>query len=185
MARYQSGIQTEGRIIEATRELLSEQGLEGTTLKAICDRAGVQAGSFYNLFPSKEAAVFHVVRESIDAVDPDPEGEGTDRVADLVGAYVEFVTDQPELARIYCQVALTRTSNGNSAGKRFLRHHERRVERFAAAISRETGGGLNGAPAADQAEVMLGALDGLAFRWTLDHTFDFPKYARLAAGLCR
>ena len=187
MARYQAGIQTEARIIEATRELLAEQGLEGTTLKAICDRAGVQVGSFYNLFPSKEAAVLNVVRESIDAVDPDPAGEGTDTVDDLVGAYVEFITDQPELARIYCQVALTRSNNGDSAGKRFLRHHERRMERFAGAIARERRGGSQDPTddPTDQAEVILGALDGLAFRWTLDHTFDFPKYAALAAGLGR
>ena len=185
MARYQAGIQTEARIIEATRELLAEQGLEGTTLKAICDRAGVQVGSFYNLFPSKEAAVLNVVLESIAAVDPDPAGEGTDTVGDLVGAYVKFITDQPELARIYCQVALTRSNNGDSAGKRFLRHHERRVERFAGAITRDRSGGSNQADPTDQAEVLLGALDGLAFRWTLDHTFDFPKYAQLAADRYR
>ncbi|MGA9597079.1 MAG: TetR family transcriptional regulator, partial [Acidimicrobiia bacterium] len=44
VARYQAGIRTERRIIEATRELLGEVGLEGTTLKAICDRAEVRSG---------------------------------------------------------------------------------------------------------------------------------------------
>ena len=32
-----------------------------------------------------------------------------------------------------------------------------------------------------QAELLLGALDGLAFRWALDSDFDFATYARLAA----
>ncbi len=50
MGRYQAGIQTEARIIDATRTLLAERGLEGTTLKAICELAEVRAGSFYNLF---------------------------------------------------------------------------------------------------------------------------------------
>ncbi len=56
LARYQAGIRTEARITDATRELLGEVGLEGTTLKAICDRAGVRAGSFYNLFETKDDA---------------------------------------------------------------------------------------------------------------------------------
>ncbi len=74
MARYQVGLQTEAKIIDATRSLLAEGGLEAATLKAICDRAEVRSGSFYNLFDSKEEAIIRVVRESIDAVDPDPGG---------------------------------------------------------------------------------------------------------------
>ena len=31
------------------------------------------------------------------------------------------------------------------------------------------------------AEILLGALDGLAFRWSLDPTFDLERYARMAA----
>jgi hypothetical protein len=33
-----------------------------------------------------------------------------------------------------------------------------------------------------QAELLLGALDGLAFRWALDSDFDFAAYAKLAAN---
>jgi hypothetical protein len=29
--------------------------------------------------------------------------------------------------------------------------------------------------------VLLGALDGLAFRWLLDDSFEFAKHARIAA----
>ena len=71
--RYKAGIETRGRILEATRHLISEEGLDGTTIKAICDTSGVLPGSFYNLFDSKEQAIMAVVREAIDAIDPDPE----------------------------------------------------------------------------------------------------------------
>ena len=54
MARYQTGIRTEAAIVDATRELLAEVGMEATTVKAICDRAEIQSGSFYNVFSSKE-----------------------------------------------------------------------------------------------------------------------------------
>jgi len=101
LARYQAGIRTEARIIEATRELLGEVGLDGTTLKAICDRADVRAGSFYNLFESKEDAVLRVVKDAIRAVDPHPAKDAADSLHELVEAYISFVTGQSDVARVY------------------------------------------------------------------------------------
>lgn len=176
MGRYQAGIRTEGRIIEATRELLSEEGLEGATLKAICARAGVQAGSFYNLFASKEEAVLRVVAEAITAVDPHPEGQGPDTVAELVSAYSAFVIDQPVVARIYLQIAVSGGLSDSDLTKRFLRHHERRLIRFADAIGRE-----NPTRPIDEvrteAELLLATLNGLAFHWMLQPSFDFAGHA--------
>ncbi len=182
MARYQVGIRTERKILEATRELLAEGGLDAATLKAICDRAGVQAGSFYNIFPSKEQAIMQVAREAIQAVDPDPEDSGTETLDDLVDAYIRFVTDQSDLARIYLQIAVS-SSNDDSVARRFLRHHVRRVERFADAMARESE--ASPADTTAKAEVLLGALDGLAFRWVLDRSFDFARHARFAVAQCR
>lgn len=180
MARYQVGIQTEAKIIDATRSLLADGGLEAATLKAICDRAEVRAGSFYNLFDSKEEAVIRVIRESINAVDPDPEGAGTDSVDDLVDAYIRFFEEDPQLARVYVMTGLSTEATGNGARRRFLRHHQRRVERFADAMLRAEPS-LTTAETATNAEILLGALDGLAFRWSLDPTFDLATYGRLAA----
>ncbi len=179
MARYEAGIRTEARIVDATRSLLAEGGLEAATLAAICDRADVKAGSFYNLFDSKEAVVLRVVREAIDAVDPDPEQAGTDTTQDLVDAYIRFFEEQPELARVYVLTAL-QVEGANGARRRFLRHHERRVERFADAMRRGDST-LSTDEATVQAELLLGALDGLAFRWSLDKAFAFADYARRAA----
>lgn len=181
MARYQSGIRTEARIIDATRLLLANGGLEAATLKAICDEADVKAGSFYNLFDSKEEAVIRVVRESIDAVDPDPDGAGTDSVDELVTAFIRFFEEQPQMARVYVLAALTAEPSENGARRRFLRHHQRRVERFADAIARSNGHSSNVEEADMQAELLLGALDGLAFRWSLDSSFNLSRFAREAA----
>jgi len=180
VARYQVGLQTETKIIDATRSLLAEGGLEAATLKSICERAEVRSGSFYNLFGSKEEAVLRVVRESITAVDPDPEGAGTDTVEDLVEAYIRFFLEEPQLARVYVVVALNGDSAGGSASRRFLRHHLRRVERFADAMSRADSS-LTQDQSTVNAEILLGALDGLAFRWSLDPEFDLEKYSLLAA----
>jgi len=182
VARNQVGIRTEERIVAATRELLAEAGLEGTTLQAICDRAGIRSGSFYNIFPTKEDAILRVVGEAIAAVDPDPEGAGRDTLDELVDAYVRFLSGRPELARVYVQVAVNGGLREDAPRAHFLRHHARRVARFADALHRESprpDGGL-----AD-AEVLLGALDGLAFHWAIDSSFDFAGHARRALQWCR
>lgn len=178
MARYQAGIRTEARIIEATRELLGEDGLEGTTLKAICERAGVRAGSFYNLFDSKEDAVMRVVKDAIRAVDPHPAKDVPDSVAELVEAYIAFITGQPEVARVYLKIAISGATNG-SLGDNVRRHHHRRVARFSSALAREHPG-ISNQEAEARAEIILATLSGLAFMWMLKPGFDYAARARLA-----
>ena len=134
--RNRAGLETRARIVDATRKLLSERGLEGTTVKGICDASGIRAGSFYNLFDSKEQVVLTVVRQAIDAVDPDPKGTGTDHLTDLIDAYVRFVTGDRELARVYFMVALSGGLTDPAIGARVLRHHQERVSRFSAALRR-------------------------------------------------
>ncbi len=177
MARYRVGIETRERILSATRRLLSEVGIEGVTLKAITDQASVGAGSFYNLFGSKEEAVFEVVREAIEAVDPDPEGVGTDTLADLVDAFVTFMTDSSPIARIYLQLAVGRGLTDPAIAHRVVRSHQRRVERFADAWLREDPS-LSEQEATRRAEVMLASLTGLGLSALLDETFDMRAHAR-------
>jgi AcrR family transcriptional regulator len=180
MARYQAGLRTEARITESTRELLGEVGLEATTLKAICDRAGVRAGSFYNLFDSKEEVVLRVVGEAIVAVDPDPDGRNTDTVEDLVEAYIRFIEDQSTLAKIYLQIAVSGAIKNGQLGVRVFRHHALRTTRFTEALVRQRPD-LDREEAEARTEVLLATLNGLAFRWMLDPAFDFAAHARRAA----
>ena len=177
MARYRVGLQTRERILTATRRLVSEHGVEGVTLKAITDEAAVGAGSFYNLFESKEAAVFEVVREAIEAVDPDPAGEGTDTLEELVDAFVAFVIDASPIARIYLQLALGRGLTDETLGARTLRSHRRRVDRFADAWCRRDPG-LAVADARVLAETLLAGLTGLGITSLLDPAFDLRAHAR-------
>ena len=180
MARYQAGIRTERRIIEATRELLGEVGLEGTTLKAICDRAEVRSGSFYNLFDSKDDAVLRVVKDAIRAVDPHPAKDVPDSLGELVEAYIAFILVQPDVARVYLKIAISGATNGGLEAS-VRRHHERRVARFSDAIAREHPE-LPNEEARAHAEIVLATLSGLAFLWMLEPTMDFAGRARLAVA---
>jgi AcrR family transcriptional regulator len=176
VARYRVGLETRERILSATRRLLGEVGIEGVTLKAITDQASVGAGSFYNLFDSKEEVVFEVVREAIEAVDPDPAGAGTDTLADLVEAFVQFVTESTPIARIYLQLAVGRGLTDPQVATRVLRSHRRRVERFADAVRRDRPE-LDEAGAEAEAEILLASLTGLALTALVDAGFDMRAHA--------
>lgn len=175
--RYKAGLETRDRIIEATRSLIATDGLDGTTIKAICEQAGVLPGSFYNLFDSKEQAIMAVVREAIDAIDPDPSHEGNDSLADLVDAFARFIVDQGELARVYIRLALTGGHGSTEIRDRTIRHHRGRVERFTAAIVRQSPG-IEPAEASRRAETLVSALNGLALSRVIDENFDVILHAR-------
>ena len=175
--RYKAGIRTRDRIIEATRGLIAEHGLEGTTIKGICERAGVLPGSFYNLFDSKEQAVLTVVRDAIDAVDPDPDHQGPDSLTDLVNAYIQFMTEQSELARVYIGIAVSGSRSNPELRGRVILHHQGRVERFASAIGQEHPE-MSEEEAIQRSETLVTALNGIALHRVLDPEFDVATHAR-------
>jgi AcrR family transcriptional regulator len=176
--RYKAGLETRDKILEATRTLIADSGLEGITIKAICDNAGVLPGSFYNLFDSKEQVVITVVREAIDAIDPDPDHVGaTDTLSDLVDAYIRFVTEQSDLASVYIAIAVSGQRNNEDIRGRFIRHHEMRVTRFAAAIEREHPG-IAPTEKTRRAETLVSALNGITLHGVLDPNFEVARHAR-------
>ncbi len=186
MARYRVGLETRRRILDATREVLAEDGLNDLTLKAITDRAGVGAGSFYNLFDSKEEAILEVVREAIEAVDPDPAGLGKERVEDLTEAFVSFFVDPRTAlaARIYLQLALAGALTDEAVAGRVTRHHQARVHRFAAAFGREHPE-LSDAAAVTLAERLLAALMGICLTWVVDPSIELHEHASAMVAALR
>jgi len=51
--KYKKSALTRDRIYKASMTLMYENGFQGTTIRAICERAGVSVGTFYNYFRSK------------------------------------------------------------------------------------------------------------------------------------
>lgn len=173
--RYRVGLETRTRILDATRDLVAEQGLEGTTIKAICERAGILVGSFYNLFPSKEEAILTVVADAIRAVGPEP--DETTTVGDLVDAYVDFVEGSEASARVYLMMAVTGGLTDPDVRARMLRHHGQRIDLFAEALTRARPD-LGEAELRQRVEALLAGLNGLAFHRLLDPSFDLRRHAR-------
>lgn len=180
--RYKAGLETRDRILDSTRTQIAEFGLEGTTIKTICDSAGVLPGSFYNLFDSKEQAILTAVRTAIEAVDPDPQHSGSDTLEDLINAYVRFVEEEGELARVYIRIAVASGRNSPELTGRILRHHEGRVKRFQDALMREKPQ-LSESEAGFRAEALVSALNGVTLHRTIDPDFEVGDYARLLLGV--
>jgi len=52
--RKKQALKTKKKILDAAIKLMQKQGIQQTTVEAICKRAKVSIGSFYNYFKSKE-----------------------------------------------------------------------------------------------------------------------------------
>jgi AcrR family transcriptional regulator len=60
----------DGRVLTATRELLLEEGWEGTTIRGIAARAGVSRPAITRRWPSKAWLVMHAILGPIVDLDP-------------------------------------------------------------------------------------------------------------------
>jgi hypothetical protein len=84
--------------------------------------------------------------------------------------------DERVVARIYLQIAVSGGLTDSDLTNRFLRHHERRLARFADAVGRENPP-LPADEVRTEAELLLATLNGLAFHWMLQPSFDFAGHA--------
>lgn len=103
---------TRERILEVSEAFLGECGYHGTRLHQIAERVGIQKASLFHYFPSKEH-LYHAVMdqnagETEQTIRSAIEMEGTplDKVASLVGAYVEMVAAHPQRTKILLRHSL-------------------------------------------------------------------------------
>jgi|ERR1051326_3774120 AcrR family transcriptional regulator len=61
---------TRARILESAARLFHEQGYNGTGISTILREAGVNSGSLYNIFPSKEALLVGVLERYTELLHP-------------------------------------------------------------------------------------------------------------------
>lgn len=61
--------ETHDRLMKATRELLNEKGIEGTTVPRVAARARVSPAAVYRRFPNKDALIRVVILEMLESID--------------------------------------------------------------------------------------------------------------------
>ncbi len=124
------------RLVDATVALLAAGGEAGTTMTAICARAGLTERYFYESFPQREdamlAALDHVcdriarvTRVTIEATPGTPE----ERVHAVMAAFVSLVSDDPALG-------LVATVHSSATPRMRARRHEL-IGSFADLVAQE------------------------------------------------
>lgn len=56
------------KIIEAARTIISEQGINGATIRSIAEQAGVSTGAIYHYYNSKEAILYDVMDDGLSEI---------------------------------------------------------------------------------------------------------------------
>jgi AcrR family transcriptional regulator len=108
-------------MMNAIAELSAEQGYEATKIADIVRRAGVARKTLYDNFEGKEdlflAAMDHAIGELRDAVETacrEADGVWQKRVEAGLAAFLRFVAEQPESARM-CMIEALSASRSSSA----------------------------------------------------------------------
>lgn len=136
---------TREAILEAASTLLAKDGPEGISLSAVAHNAGVNRGTAYQHFETRE----NLVRATIDwvsdklfrAVFGDPETIGERRIeevdtAALTDRLADFAMENPDLCRVWFQQVL---ASPDPSADPFWREYCGSLERFAATEMAEPG----------------------------------------------
>ena len=127
-------------VLDAASRLLTSQGVDAVTTRAVAQEAGVQAPTLYRLFGDKDGLLDALAERvmagyvaATTAAAADEERDGGDPVADLRAAWdahVAFGLAHPDLYALLAARALPRPSAATAAGVDVLRG---RLHRLAVA----------------------------------------------------
>ncbi|MBL1151002.1 MAG: TetR/AcrR family transcriptional regulator [Armatimonadetes bacterium] len=108
-------VQAEARrcqLIEAALELFAERGFDATTIKDICERAGVAPGLIYHYFESKESLLLETVRaqgagtEFCSALVPDHTKPASTELLEIAKTFYKVHRSKWPLMRIFVREAM-------------------------------------------------------------------------------
>ena len=107
VADPQRAAETESSILDAARDILAEDGLDGLSMRAVAARVGLSATALYNYFENKQALVDRVVARGFRrfesylwrALEGVP-SSGFDRLRALGAAYLRFSKENEQYFKI-------------------------------------------------------------------------------------
>ena len=135
--RRRDPVGTRELILEAAREVLSQDGKEGLSVSAVAQRAGVNRGTAYQHFQTREqlieATAAWVSNKLYEAVFGDVVTDSTHPVESInaqtiTDRVIEFAMENPALARVWLFELL---SSPDPADDRFWRQYESNFAQFA------------------------------------------------------
>jgi AcrR family transcriptional regulator len=109
------------KVLQAARDLISEKGLEATTISDVAQRASVPIGSVYQFFPNKTAIILELISEFMTAMNERYRAllEPSDNLDACVAAlmhitdeFYEAVSSNPVLLDLFSAFAADRSIAG-------------------------------------------------------------------------
>jgi AcrR family transcriptional regulator len=98
-------LRSNDRILKKALELFSDKGYDATSVREICEAAGITKPTLYHFYGSKEGVYQAIVEGALERFQADLtdalQGEGSlrDRLVRMARSYVEATRREPDLAR--------------------------------------------------------------------------------------
>jgi AcrR family transcriptional regulator len=183
--RKRDPVGTREAILEAAREVLAQDGKEGLSVAQVAQRAGVNRGTAYQHFQTREqlieataAWVSDKLYEAVFGDVPDTAAEPVEKISarDVTERVTAFAMENPALGRVWLFELL---SSQRPANDRFWRQYETNFEQFAKTDLAQ--------PGIDTEVVSVLTLAG-AFLWPVwarSHAHDAGERRQLAKRFSR
>jgi AcrR family transcriptional regulator len=99
--RQRRSAETRTRLLDAALAAFLANGYDNTSLAEITERADLGTGTLYLYFRDKRAIYEEVARHELAGMYEQWQKRGGTRVSVMVEVFLEFLTDKPELARLF------------------------------------------------------------------------------------
>lgn len=181
--KQQRGEATAAQVLDCALEIYASQGEAGLTLGAITSASGVSTGSVYHHFGSLHGVLVALAQSwlgrllgelgtALERVD-----SARDGVHAVVRAYLRFVQDHPDAARLMHSVTVDRELTVHA--HRIRGAQEARLAPLAAWLyAHQESGQLAPLPLPVLESLILGPVTGIARRWLSVGDIDIEEAAR-------
>jgi AcrR family transcriptional regulator len=171
------------RLLDAALRVYGTRGYHSTTVKAVCDAAGLTERYFYESFPNSEALFLALYRDvifqALERIRIAGESAGKDPAAQaraMLAAYYANLPDKPACSRVYVVEAFNVSPAARELWK-FWR--ESLGDLFARAWSRGGGGPQ---PSPELRRAVAGAIIYIAIDW-IEDGFSRPVQSVIETGM--
>ena len=147
------------RILAAAADVIAQRGYQGATVALIVERAGVARVTFYENFQNREACLLALFDEAFaemrrrteDAIAA--ESEWPDQVRACIAAFLEYVVEEPAIARTSLIESMT-------AGPVAMERYEQAMRAYSPGLrkGREFAGHLDALPATLLEDSIVGGI---------------------------
>ena len=178
---------TREKILSVTRQLMTEKGVQATTLADISQAAGISQGTLFYYYKSKDDLIYDILEQHFSQLTDSiiasiPRRSSSDKVTLLRGTLEKLIRDQ-DTSRMNIYLFQEAIAGNNEIRDRFMVKYQTWREMIARQVSSLFA--INDPDdLASLGAVILAIIDGLTIQYLLDEqSFDFKKAAGIMAGM--